>query len=65
MLINHESNIKIKAKAALKFDDLMSQLEGKTPAQIASYVNNNLNNIASMKKFAVMVLLFIQAEKRG
>lgn len=43
--------------------DLMTQLQGSSPAQIRSYVNSNVNNIADAKQMLVKILLILASEK--
>jgi len=64
MQINHQANANEKAKAELKLNSIISDLEGKTPAQINTYVENNVTSVADVKNFIKLFLLYIQADSK-
>ena len=61
MQINHVSSATEKCKAELKYNTMLSNLEGKTPAEIGTWVDNNINDVSDVKTFIKFTLMVIQA----
>jgi len=60
MRINHQSSTKDKAKLAIKLDSMMQALQDATPMQINNWVDNNVNNLADVKKIIKVLLIHLQ-----
>lgn len=61
MKINHKTNPTLQAKAEIKVNTLLAQLEGKTPAQINNWVENNINTVNDMQNIIKLLLTVVQS----
>lgn len=58
---NNKATPIVRAKAELKADAVFQQLQDATPAQIQTWLDNNINNLNDAKLMFKRILLMIRA----
>ena len=61
MQIDYKCTAAEKSKAELRLNTILQNLKGKTPAEISTWVDANVNVVSDMKTFIKFMLMVVQA----